>query len=178
MLCCLLHLENQKILRQEELPELPPELAAEKGVQWYELIDRNPYQSIDPLNPVELPKFVSVKPDGFTILGRTLTKQYKLAPWSPEQVFSHLEKEITTATQQRLDDFAKTRNYDGILSACTYATSTVQKFQAEGQYCVNARDATWAKLYQIMSDVQAGIRQPPMGYADIEVELPLLEWPL
>lgn len=84
---------------------------------------------------------------------------------------------ITKSTQQRLDDFARTRNYDGILSACTYATSTVEKFQIEGQYCVNARDATWATLYAIMSEVEAGTRPMPTGFADVEPLLPVLEWP-
>lgn len=88
-----------------------------------------------------------------------------------------LKAEITAATQQRLDDFARTRNYDGILSACTYASSTVTKFRNEGQYCVDARDATWAKLYQIMDEADAGTRPVPTGYADIEPELPVLAWP-
>ena len=53
-----------------------------------------------------------------------------------------ISKLIVNKTQKRLDDFAKTRNYDGILSACTYATSEVPKFNAEGVYCVQIRDAT------------------------------------
>ena len=87
-----------------------------------------------------------------------------------------LQESIVSATQKRLDDFARTRNYDGILSLCTYATSAVPKFAAEGQYGVNARDATWAKLYSIMGEVQAGTRPAPVGFADIEPELPVLEW--
>jgi hypothetical protein len=87
-----------------------------------------------------------------------------------------VQEQIVAATQQRLDDFAKTRNYDGILSACTYATSTVPNFKTEGQYCVEARDQTWAKLYEIMDEVQSGVRPPPTGYDDIEPELPVLEW--
>lgn len=55
------------------------------------------------------------------------------------------------------------------------ATSTNAKFQAECQYGVEARDATWAKLYEIMAEVEAGTRQMPSGFADIEPELPLLE---
>lgn len=85
--------------------------------------------------------------------------------------------ECVSNTQKRLDDFAKTRNYDGILSACTYATSSVAKFQTEGQYCVNSRDATWAKLYSMLKEVEAGTRPKPSGYADIEAELPELLWP-
>jgi hypothetical protein len=92
---------------------------------------------------------------------------------TPEQI----QDEIMTATQQRLDTFAKTRLYDGVLSLCTYATSPNPKFQAEGQYGVEARDATWATLYEIMEEVQAGTRPMPSGYADIESELPPLVWP-
>ena len=95
----------------------------------------------------------------------------------PAALAPQIQASIVTATQQRLDDFAKTRNYDGILSACTYATSTVLKFKTEGQYCVEARDATWAKLYEMLAEVEAGTRPMPSGYADIEPELPALVWP-
>lgn len=88
-----------------------------------------------------------------------------------------LQNSIVAQVQDRLDAFARTRNYDGILSACTYATSTVPKFQAEGQYCVNARDATWSSLYAMLAEVQAGTRPVPTSYADIEPELPPLVWP-
>lgn len=89
-----------------------------------------------------------------------------------------IQDSIVAATQQRLDDFAKTRNYDGILSAATYATSPTTKFYTEGQYAVNCRDATWATLYSILAEVQAGTRPMPSSYADIEAELPVLEWSL
>lgn len=89
-----------------------------------------------------------------------------------------LVADVTNQTQQRLDLFAQTRGYDGILSACTYVTSAVSKFQVEGQYCVESRDATWAKLYEIMAEVEAGTRPMPSGYADIEGDLPALVWPV
>jgi hypothetical protein len=94
-------------------------------------------------------------------------------PLTPEQIVA----QYTAAVQKRLDDFARTRGYDGILSAATYAASTVPKFKAEGQYAVEARDATWVKLYQILAEVEAGTRPAPSGYADIEPDLPILEWP-
>lgn len=87
-----------------------------------------------------------------------------------------LQAAIVSATQARLDTFAKTRAYDGILSACTYATSSVPKFMREGQDAVNARDQTWAALYGIMGQVQAGELPMPSGFADIEPLLPVLEW--
>jgi len=92
---------------------------------------------------------------------------------SPEQI----QAEIVTATQQRLDSFAKTRNYDSILSACTYATDLNPKFASEGQYCVDARGATWTKLLEMLAEVKAGTRPMPSGYADVEGELPVLAWP-
>jgi hypothetical protein len=88
-----------------------------------------------------------------------------------------VKAEIMEATQKRLDDFAKTRDYNSILSACTYATSTVPQFKSDGQYCVNARDQTWGRLHTMMSEVEAGTRPMPSGFSDIEFELPVLAWP-
>lgn len=84
---------------------------------------------------------------------------------------------ITSMTQKRLDSFARTRNYDSILSACTYAASLIPKFKSEGQYCVQVRDATWNKLYEIFGQVKSGERKTPTSFSDIEQELPVLVWP-
>jgi hypothetical protein len=96
----------------------------------------------------------------------------RLAPTPAE-----IEAKLSAQIQKRLDDFAHTRNYDGIQSACTYATSTVAKFKAEGQACVNLRDATWAAAYDILAQVQAGTRPMPQSIAGIEADLPALVWP-
>lgn len=93
---------------------------------------------------------------------------------SPDEV----QRIIVADTQKRLDLWAATRNYDGILSACTYATSSVPKFAAEGQAAVNARDVTWSALYAVLADVQSGARPMPSGFEDVEPLLPALEWPL
>ena len=85
--------------------------------------------------------------------------------------------EVETEVQKRLDAFAQTRSYDGILSLCTYATSANPVFAAEGAYGVQARDATWAKCYEILAEVQQGQRPLPKGYKEIEGELPVLAWP-
>lgn len=100
-------------------------------------------------------------------------QQWRIDPAPVEHVIASVQ----TAVQQRLDDFARTRNYDGILSAATYATSSVPAFAAEGQYAVHARDASWAACYQIMSDVQAGTRLMPASIQEVLAELPALEWP-
>lgn len=95
----------------------------------------------------------------------------------PQPTQQEIADQFVAAIQERLDNFARTRNYDGILSACTYATSTVAKFKSEGQACVNLRDATWAAAYELLGKVQAGQRQMPSSLADIEADLPALEWP-
>lgn len=112
-------------------------------------------------------------------------RTYEVYDLEPEQAAANLaakneqiQKLIVDQTQARLDDFAKTRLYDGILSLATYATSTNLKFQAEGQYGVESRDATWAKLYEMLAEVEAGTRPMPAGFEDIEPELPVLTWPI
>ena len=112
----------------------------------------------------------------FSVVGECEIVEW--VPPTPTKSADELRAEVTEATQQRLDAFARTRNYDGILSACTYATSAVTQFSTEGQYCVTARDATWAKLYEILCEVEAGTRAMPAGFVDIESALPALEWPL
>ena len=96
---------------------------------------------------------------------------------TPTKTAPEIIAAITTATQLRLDAFAQSRNYDGILSACTYATSGVPKFAAEGQCCVDARDATWSALYTVMDEVIAMTRPMPESFDDIVDDLPALAWP-
>jgi hypothetical protein len=96
----------------------------------------------------------------------------------PAPTSAQIKSEIIASTQERLNVFARTRYYDGILSLCTYATSPNPRFQSEGQYGVMARDSTWAKLYEILEEVEAGERPMPTGYADVEPELPILQWPI
>lgn len=88
----------------------------------------------------------------------------------------NLIKDIIENTQRRLDNFAKERGYDGILSACTYATDPELKFSIEGQRAVDVRSRTWKKLYEILAEVEAGTRTPPTSYLDIEPLLPPAAW--
>jgi len=85
--------------------------------------------------------------------------------------------DFTAAIQKHLDDFAKTRGYDGILSACTYATSLVPKFKAEGQCCVEARDATWSTAYAMMAEVTSGAIPMPTR-PEVISAMPVLSWPV
>lgn len=96
---------------------------------------------------------------------------------SPPPTAAQVLAQFTSAIQQRLDGFAQTRRYDDIKSACTYATDPDPQFAAEGQACVNLRSATWRTAYEVLDEVQAGSRPMPSSLADIEADLPKLEWP-
>jgi hypothetical protein len=87
------------------------------------------------------------------------------------------EPEYVAAVQAMLDTKARERKYDGILSACTYVTSTNTKFQAEGQACVEWRDAVWAACYELMGQVTEGTLSQPT-VAELLAMLPEMEWPV
>lgn len=93
-------------------------------------------------------------------------------PPTPEQIIA----DMTAKVQAHMDVKARERNYDGILSLCTYATSVVPKFAAEGQAGVEWRDAVWARCYEILADVQAGTRPTPTA-EQLIAELPIFTWP-
>lgn len=80
------------------------------------------------------------------------------------------------AAQQRLDNFARERWYDGILSLCSYSTDPDPVYSAEGQAGVLARSKTWGTLRAIRDSVISGQRQMPTSWAEIESELPPLVW--
>ena len=118
----------------------------------------------------------------FVINEDTVTEEWDIVnipspPPPPVPTPEEIQNSIVQSTQKRLDDFAKTRNYDGILSACSYVDDPHPKFQKEGQYCITVRSQTWLKLYEIQAEVQQGLRAMPTKFSDIEGDLPLLIWP-
>ena len=92
-------------------------------------------------------------------------------PPTEEEIISTL----TYAVQNKLDTTAKARNYDGILSLCSYATSTDPVFSMEGQAGVEWRDACWRLCYTVFTDVKNGIKPIPTP-EELVASLPNISW--
>jgi hypothetical protein len=96
---------------------------------------------------------------------------------SVEEQQAQFRKYIGWQVTKRLNQFVVTRDYDSILTACSYAGSADPSFAAEGQYCIEARDATWEVVRGIFQAVENGQRAFPASWEEIEAELPALAWP-
>ena len=141
----------------------------------------NVFPVVDPGQPTYDPftQTVDEFPPAFVVANNRWERQWAVRAATAQEIAdrkNELIDDYSRKTQQRLDSFAQTRYYDNILSACTYASSPTTKFAAEGQYCVASRDATWAKLYEILTEVQLGLRAIPT-WEEVESELPVLSWP-
>lgn len=110
-------------------------------------------------------KIITADANGFPVLSD---------PPAPTQ--AQIIASYTDAVQKHLDGTAKSKGYDGILSACTYATSTNAKFAAEGQACVAWRDAVWSTCYATLAAVESGAAVMPT-VEDLIAVLPAIIWP-
>ena len=93
-----------------------------------------------------------------------------------EEFLASAKSRLTSVIQTMLDEKAQERNYDNILSLCTYATSPTVKFADEGQAAIKWRDEVWAKGYAILADVESGSRAIPTE-SELLSELPSFVWP-
>lgn len=91
---------------------------------------------------------------------------------SQEQAAARLTKTI----QIRLDEIAAERGYDSILSLCSYATSTVERFRLEGQAGVVLRDQCWQLGYSVLAEVEQGLRAMPTDEEALTM-MPAMVWP-
>lgn len=93
----------------------------------------------------------------------------------PELTPEQIKSTLVEAVQKHLDFVARTRNYDGILSLCSYALSTKNKFKGEGEAGLAWRDDCWEYCYQVLADVQNELRTIPTS-EELVAELPEIVW--
>lgn len=86
------------------------------------------------------------------------------------------KKACVQAVQKMLDEEARSQNFDGILSAVSYAGSDQPRFTAKGNAARNWRDNVWEECYIILADVEAGNRPAPT-VEELLAELPTINWP-
>lgn len=87
-----------------------------------------------------------------------------------------LLQHMTAAVQQHMDSVAAERNYDGIQSAALRAALPNSPFHAEGVAYGEWMDACWSHCYQVMADVEAGLREQP-STEELIAELPAITLP-
>lgn len=171
------------------LPEvLTPEVFAYLGV--FELQDNKPEY-----NPITQ----GLTDQGQSKVGDVYVINYTVHDLPAEEAQANqadadkkLKDLIITQTQERLDSFTSSRGYTSVDSISKYqniqdeeiASSPVEqqplltKFRAEARYVALVTAQTWAKLYLILDEVNAGTRARPTGIHDIINDLPELSWPV
>jgi uracil-DNA glycosylase len=92
-----------------------------------------------------------------------------------EVTMSRIKGQLVDAVQNHMDVVASSRGYDSLLSACTYAPSTNLPYAAEGKACLEWRDAVWDYCYQVMTEVESGVRSIPTC-AELIDSLPHISW--
>lgn len=88
-----------------------------------------------------------------------------------------IKKMFTDAIQNYLDEVAQTRRYDNIFTAISYVNSTDEIFAREAQACLVWRDKVWRACYNILDEVESGLRPIPT-IEELIKELPVIEWEL
>lgn len=122
--------------------------------------------SYDPIRDA----FISVRPEPaiYYTLNQT-TCQWEMTPAAMQAV-------IVEAVKQHFDQVANEKQYDNLLTIDTYKGSSVPQWAAEHAAYFAWRDQCWLILYQILADVQAGLRPIPTPDQVIS-ELPVIQWP-
>ena len=80
----------------------------------------------------------------------------------PPPTAEQTQAQMAAAVQAYMDASARTRGYDSLLSAVSYADeAAVATFQAEGKAFRAWRSGVWATCYSVLAEVQAGKRAVP-----------------
>lgn len=90
---------------------------------------------------------------------------------TPEDVKADKLKSFELAIKSHLDDEAKAKGYESILSVCTYAGYT-NPYQLEGQSFIQWRGLVWEYYYTELAKIEAGSRTEP-SIEEFILELPV-----
>lgn len=105
-------------------------------------------------------------------------QSWELIPLTQEEkinALKSLKNQIIDSAQFRLDSFVQEKGYDNILSAITYSNSTNPMFASDAAIALKARDDTWTKLVEVLSQYEAGTLSS-LDIENIMSQLPILSW--
>ena len=72
-----------------------------------------------------------------------------------EKALEQAKASMESAIQEHIDNEAKARGYDNIVSACSYA-GYPNVFQTEAISLGNFRSACWTKAYEVQASIDTG----------------------
>jgi hypothetical protein len=80
---------------------------------------------------------------------------------NPPLTQAQLTAQYEAKAQGNLDALAQSWGYDNIVSAASYANSTVAQYKADALALIAWRDATWQAAEALQAQITAGTAQPP-----------------
>lgn len=85
-------------------------------------------------------------------------------------------KLLKEAVKKHLDNEARNKDYDSILSACSYLNSKIKAWSDEAKNFIEWRDDVWAYALKVLDEVESGDREFP-SESQLLSELPVIIWP-
>lgn len=86
-----------------------------------------------------------------------------------------IRSKLTEIVRLYLDDTVAKKDYDNILTACSYCNSTNPIFANDAKICIEWRDNVWETFYNILAEILAGNRSIPTD-KELIAELPTINW--
>ena len=149
--------------------QIPDSLYAEWGIYPVTIVEDPTYDKVTHKIVVgSTPSLV----DGVWTINKTVVEMTAEEKDAYKQI---LIGEYSEAVQEHLDTEAKTKLYDNIMSACSYASGT-GTYATEGQAALTWRVAVWEYVEQVLADVEAETRTLPT-VSELIAELPVMTWP-
>lgn len=127
----------------------------------YELKELTLYQVLRAIHGVTIPGIVK---EEVTIAN--IDKE------SFDRVIYLVKKEV----QNRLDAFAREKQFDDIKSLITYKDSTIPEWASQATIAITKRDQTWSALYTYLDNIINGTVNIPLTEEEIYNVLPSLTW--
>lgn len=128
-----------------EYPEsvfLYPDETHLKSIGLYKIVDSNP--DVGVFQTKTLLPYTNIDSERQEILA-----QFSIHRMSDDDIRSS----VYAIAQMQLDAFARSNEYDSIVSACSYVSSTVEKFRREAECCVSLRDQVWLAAFDVCSKI-------------------------